>query len=395
MRSFDAVVIGGGVIGCSIAMHLAERGVKRVALLERSSLCAGNTRKSGGLIRMHYSNEPETRLALASLPYFQDWQERIGGDCGFVQTGFAMIVGPNNAERLRRRIARLRSWGVDTTAVDPAELSQLQPGVDLAGIAAAAYEPGSGYADPLATTLALADRARGLGVAVLEETPVLSIETAGDRVSGVRTVDESIAADIVVCAANTWSGSLLAPLGIALPIHARRAQVAFYQRPAALTRQLVLIDLVIGTYTRPEGATETLGGISAEAHVAPCDPDAHREEMDEGFAQATRARLAMRLPAIGRAAISRGQAGMYDMSPDTRAVIDRVQAVPGLYVAAGFSGTGFKKAPAVGARLAELITCGTATTADLDPFRLDRFALGERFASEDEYVLPGDWGHAF
>ena len=92
-QTFDAIVIGGGVIGASTAFHLAKAGIGRIVLVERKTICAGNTRKSGAIVRMHYSNDPEARLALASLPYFQHWSELVGGSCGFRPTGFAILVG--------------------------------------------------------------------------------------------------------------------------------------------------------------------------------------------------------------------------------------------------------------------------------------------------------------
>ena len=124
-RTYDAIVIGGGVIGASTAFHLAKAGVGRVALVERRTLGSGNTRKSGAIVRMHYSNDPEARLALASLPYFQHWSEVVGGSCGFRPTGFAILVGPENEARLARNVARLRTLGAETSVVRPHELREI------------------------------------------------------------------------------------------------------------------------------------------------------------------------------------------------------------------------------------------------------------------------------
>src|SRR5215210_7227075 len=140
-RTYDAVVIGGGVMGASIAFHLARAGAGRVAVVERRAVCSGNTRKSGAIVRMHYTNEHETRLALASLPYFQHWSEMVGGTCGFTRTGFLLLVGPENAERLRRNVERLQALGVNTRGIGPEELCAVQPTIDPSGVAAAAYEP--------------------------------------------------------------------------------------------------------------------------------------------------------------------------------------------------------------------------------------------------------------
>src|SRR5690242_13153024 len=106
------VVIGAGVMGASVAFHLERLGVRRVTVLERRWVAAGNTRKSGALVRMHYTDPHQARLALASLPYFHHWAELVGGDCGFKKTGYMMVVSPENAQRLRENVAMLQSVGV-------------------------------------------------------------------------------------------------------------------------------------------------------------------------------------------------------------------------------------------------------------------------------------------
>lgn len=394
--SYDAIVVGGGVIGASIAYHLARAGAGRVALVERRTICSGNTRKSGAIVRMHYTNDPEARLALASLPCFQHWGEIVGGACGFRPIGFALLVGPENAERLRRNVARLQRLGVDTQVVEPEALGEIVPTLRTDGIAAAAYEPGSGYADAVQTTRSLVAAARDLGAEIVEERPVTAIETAGGRVTGVRTAEGPLGAGVVVCAANTWAPGLLQTAGVALPVTPRRAQVAYFERPADYHgSHPVILDTTIAMYTRAHGEAEILGGAADVSGVSPSDPDAYREEPDPEFPAAVLARLAERLPALSVARYLRGEAGLYDMSPDTRAILDRVPGVEGLYVAAGFSGTGFKKAPAVGLGMAELIVRGAATSVDLAPFRFGRFAEDAPIHGEDEYVLPRSWGHAF
>jgi glycine/D-amino acid oxidase-like deaminating enzyme len=200
----------------------------------------------------------------------------------------------------------------------------------------------------------------------------------------------------VVCAANTWSPGLLRTAGVDLPVTPRRAQVAYFRRPAALaSRHHVVLDTTSAMYTRPNGPDEVLGGAAEVTGETPSDPDALAETLDADFPDAVRERLGRRIPALGDAAFVWGQAGMYDMSPDTRAILDRAPGVDGLYLAAGFSGTGFKKAPAVGLGLAELILNGQATSVDLAPFRIGRFAEGAHLHGTDEYVLPRSWGHGF
>lgn len=395
-RTYDAIVIGGGVMGASIAFHLARAGAGRVALVEARTLCAGNTRKSGAIVRMHYSNDPEARLALASLAYFQNWGEMVGGACGFQPTGFALLVGPENLDRLGRNVARLQALGVDTSVLRPDELRDVMPSLQTDGVAGAAYEPGSGYADAALTTTSLADAARRLGADILEGTPVTTIEQTGGRVSGVRTADETLSAPVVVCAANTWSPALLKTVEVDLPVVPRRAQTSYWERPATYAGpHLVVLDTTTALYTRAHGDGEILGGAADETGGPPISPDQYGEVADAGFPGEVSARMRVRVPSLGSATLARAECGLYDMSPDTRAVLDRVPGVGGLYVAAGFSGTGFKKAPAVGLGLAELITAGAATSVDLAPFRYARFEEGAPIHGDDEYVLPQSWGHTF
>jgi sarcosine oxidase, subunit beta len=395
-RTYDAIVIGGGVIGASAAFQLARAGVGRIALVERRTICSGNTRKSGAIVRMHYSNDPEARLALASLPYFQHWSDLVGGSCGFRPTGFAILVGPENRERLERNVARLRALGVDTVVLRPDELREVVPALQTEGVAAAAYEPNSGYADAVATTRSFAEAARRLGVEVLEGTTVTALASGGGRVTGLITDGEPLSAPVVVCAANTWSPALLRTVGVDLPVSSRRAQTAYFERPASYAvPHPVVLDTTTALYTRSHGDDQILGGAADETGAAPIDPDRYDERADPEFPREVAARLGARLPPLASLQLVRGEAGLYDMSPDTRAIVDAVPGLAGLDLAAGFSGTGFKKAPAVGLGLAELVTTGRATSVDLVPFRFSRFAEGDPIHGADEYVLPRSWGHSF
>ena len=385
------VVVGGGVMGCSIAFHLAERGVD-VLVLERGTVCSGMTARSGALVRMHYTNEPEARMAVCGLGYFQDWKERVGGWCGFTVTGAAILVGPGEGERLRRNVAMLRRVGVDTEAVAPAELAAEHPELDLTGVEMAAVEPGSGYADPVATTFAFASRAVDLGARIRQGVAVRGLAVAGDRVVGVDTHGGRVGADAVVLACGPWVDPLARTAGFELGITPERSQIAFFRRPGAARRHPVVIDGVLGTYFRPHAGDLSLLGVEAGHHVAVEQIDRVVEGYDHEVVAPALGRLAGRVPAFAGAPFARGHRGVYDTSADSRAVLDAAPGVAGLYVAGGFSGTGFKKSPAVGVCMAELVTQGRATTVDITPFRLGRFAEGDPIVG-DEYALPPGFGH--
>lgn len=385
------VVVGGGVMGCSIAFHLAEHGVE-VLVLERGTVCSGMSARSGALVRMHYTNQPEASMAVASLAYFQRWRERVGGWCGFTVTGAAVLVGPGEGERLRRNVAMLRRLGVDTEAVTPADLGADHPELDLDGVEMAAVEPGSGYADPVATTFAFASRAVDLGARIGQGVAVRALAVAGDRVVGVDTDDGRVGADAVVLACGPWVDPLARTAGFELGITPERSQVAFFRRPEAARRHPVVIDGVLGTYFRPHGGKLSLLGVEAGHPIGVEAIDREVEGYDHRVVAPALGRLAGRVPAFAGAPFARGHRGVYDTSPDSHAVLDAAPGVAGLFVAGGFSGTGFKKSPAVGACMAELVTQGEASTVDIHPFRIGRFAEGDPIVG-DEYRLPPEFGH--
>ena len=183
----DVVVVGGGVNGVSIAYALAARGVARVVLCEQAALANGASGRSSALVRMHYTNEWDARLAFASFPVFKHWPEIMGGPAVFTHTGFVNVVAPAYADALRKNVRMLRGIGVNTTAMTPGEHHDLQPFANVDDLGAAAWEPDSGYADPAGTVEGFRRRASELGAQILQWTPVRKILRSESRVIGVET----------------------------------------------------------------------------------------------------------------------------------------------------------------------------------------------------------------
>jgi sarcosine oxidase subunit beta len=368
--------------------------MRQVIVLDKTGLCGGMTARSGALVRMHYTNEPEARMAFASLRYFQHWDDMVGGECGFTRTGFILTVTPDNTDRLCKNVEMLQRVGVNTAVISPQELRDLQPFTQVDDLTLAAYEPESGYADPRATTTAFMRQAQRRGAMLREGVTVRAIRINAGCVVGVDTSDGRCDAPIVVVMAGPWSDRLLKTVGLDFPLTPQRAQIAFYRRPPPLaTGHMVFIDGVSGTYFRPHGDDLTLIGVGHWKPEPPPDPDHYNEANDPDFIPAAKAKAARRLAGLQQGEYARGHAGIYDVSPDSRAILDRVPGIEGLYMAAGFSGTGFKIAPAVGASLAELITQGRATSVDISPFRFSRFEENQPIRGLYEYVLPEDFGH--
>ena len=237
MPRADVVVIGGGVNGASTAFHLAGLGVKRVVLVERRHLAAGASGKSGSLVRMHYTNEHESRLAFESLAVFRDWGNRVGGECGFEPVGYLKLVIPGHADRLARNVAAQQRLGINTRVVTREELRELLPGARVDDIGGAAYEADSGYADPNATTFSLAEAARRLGAEIRTHCEVTRIVTERGRVAAVETTGGRIDTPAVVLVPGAWAAPLLEPLGLAFPLTPFRIQVSIFRWPAGFTRR--------------------------------------------------------------------------------------------------------------------------------------------------------------
>ena len=273
----DVVVIGGGVNGASIAYALASRGVRRVALVEKGALGSGASGRSSALVRMHYTNEGDARLAWASFPVFRHWEELMGGPPVFTHTGFVNVVAPPFADALRKNVAMLRGIGVDTVALSPAELLDLQPFARVDDLGAAAYEPQSGYANPQDTVEGFGRRARELGARILPWTAVTGVVRRESRVVGVETTAGRIDAGAVVVAAGAWAPRLCRELGVALPARPKAIDTAVVTRPPELADpHMVFIDNVQGSYFRPESRDLTIVGVPCQEWDVDPDTARHR-----------------------------------------------------------------------------------------------------------------------
>lgn len=372
----DAVVIGGGVMGTSILYNLVSRGVQSPVLLERTTLGAGSTGRSSGAIRMHYSTEVNAALAWESLKTYEKFDEVVGGDVGFVKTGYMVFVPGDAVDGLRHNISLQQGIGIDTQIVSREDAHELAPAFAQYDDELFAWEPRSGHADPSGTGMAYATRARELGATVLLETPATSVEIENDRVVAVTTADEGYITDTAVVATGPWSKPFMAGIGIDLPLEATRHEVFLLKRNLEeLPFHPGGADMGNMTYFRPEGADLTLVGNGNREENA--DPDTYNPRPSMDYLEDVWLRLSKRLPGIAGAEFFTGYAGLYTSTPDLHPVIDKVDGIDGLYICTGFSGHGFKLAPAVGTVMAELMLDGAASTVDITALKMDRFERGE------------------
>ena len=388
VETAEVVVIGGGVNGTSIACALASRGVKAV-LVEKGALASGASGRSSALVRMHYTNEWDARLAWASFPVFEHWSELMGGPPVFTRTGFVNVVAPPYAANLRRNVEMLRSIGVNTTALTAAELKALQPCANVEDIGGAAYEPDSGYADPAETVEGFRRRAEELGARIMQWTAVTKIDRRESRVRGVETSAGRLETEAVVLAAGAWSGRLGRDIGLDLRMRPKAIDTVAVTRPAELREpHMIFIDNVLGNYFRPEAGGLTLVGVPCQEWEI--DPDTLGTGLPPQAASRGAELLTHRIPAMERATLARGYRAFDGYSQDRHAILGRVDGIDGLYVATAFSGSGFKIAPAVGLCMAELITEGRAKTVDIEAFSLRRFALGKSVEGPYPYAPRPD-----
>ena len=380
----DYLVIGAGVMGASIAFHLARRRAGRVIVLDKGDVACGGSGRSSALVRMHYSFPPEVDLAVKSLAIFRAWPDYVGRDTHFRETGFVRIVPERDLPRLERNVAMQREHGVDARIVTRKELAEIEPDWEVGDVALAAWEPGSGYGDGAGVATDFLGRARELGAVYASATRVTSFRIEGGRAAGVETDRGPIAAPVIVSAAGPWTRPLFASVGFDLPIEPEYHEVAVLRNPAGMKdRGSACIDGITTTYFRSEvGGLTLVGDFWGRRGV---DPDAYPQSPGTDSLAGLIERVAARVPALAEAGIRRGVTGVYDVTPDFRPVIGEAPGVPGLFVCAGFSGMGFKISPAVGLTVSELLLDGRARSVDISVFAPDRFARGRPISAEWEY----------
>ncbi len=370
----EVVIIGGGVVGTSIAYHLARKGAARgVILLEKGRLGSGTTSAAVGGIRSQFSTEINIRFSLESVQFWRRFPEETGGlTADYRETGY-LFLATTAEERAMfiQNIALQNSMRVPSRLLEPRQAELLVPGLFTGDLSAAAYSAEDGRASPHEATRAFARRAREAGVRILEETEVTAIDTAGGRVRSVDTRVERIPTPVVVDAAGPWAGPVGKLAGVEVPVKPYRREIfvsePFDELPAEFPN---VIDLHAGWYVWREGAGVLMSGVK-DAHPS-YDTHVDRSGLGEVAEFAVH-----RVPSLARATFGkRAWAGLYDVSPDDHAILGAAPEVDGFYIAAGFSGHGFQHSPATGRLMAELILEGVTTGIDISPVGIARFKAG-------------------
>ena len=388
MRTADVLVVGGGVMGLSIAFQLARRGKAGVVLLETGQPGRGESGKSTAILRQHYSHALTARLAKHGIEFFSsEFRELTGSDPGHKRTGMLVVAGPKDGARLRLNVERLSEAGIETKLLSAKDLKGVSFDAAWEESTVAAFEPDAGYVNPWSVLKGLEAGCRQAGVEVRTGERVTALSLHNGRVVGVRTSRGLVSAGTVVLAAGPWSAKLARSAGLKLPLKVTRPQVASYYFGDARGRGLVFADLGRDAYWLPNpGGLTLVGGLDLRKDAPVADPDRAPEHLEPRMIGEFRRRVAGRVPSFASAIYRGGYGALYTLSPDLHPLVGR-SGLEGLVLAVGFSGHGFKLSPAVGLAVAELVADGSYSTFDLSPFRPDRFKAGTALGSAYSNVL--------
>ncbi|MBE9047231.1 FAD-binding oxidoreductase [Pleurocapsales cyanobacterium LEGE 10410] len=393
VETADIVVVGGGCIGAAIALHLAEKNAGKIILLEQKSLAHGASGKGIGIIRTHYTHPVLAELAQLSLESYHDFAERYGGyDAGFHPCGYYILVGEDDRQTLKDLVKLHRSLGIEVDLVDLDRLQDAIPALNLTDVAIAAYEPNSGYGSPPQTTIALARRAQDLGVDVRTDTPVREIKLdAEGRIERVITPSGEIATRTVVDCVGPWAKQFTEHLGLDFPVAPVVEHVVVVERPQEFSQpHPVVSDLVNLCYSRSDADQPytRIGNSNPQLHsqFKLDNADDFHGQLFPHITEELTQKLLHRYPILKSGKIVDNYSGIWAITPDYQPIIDRIEQVPGLYCAVGFSGHGYKLSPVIGKLVSQLIVGETNTlVGKLKIFRRSRFAENKLIRSQLSY----------
>ena len=381
-KTADAVVVGGGVIGCSILYHLCVQNMNDVILLEKDVLGSGSTGRSQTICRTHYSNKITSTMARDSLHIFNNFSDIVGGQSGFVNTGYIVVVNKSDEKGLNHNLRMQQELGINTSAIDTEQLGDIAPMIYTTGDELLAWEPDSGYADSYMVTTSFANRAREMGADIYLRNPVTGIEISNGAVKSVTTPDCTIETPKVIICSGPWSKEIMNSVNVEVPLSTVRHQIATIARPVdKIPNHPIIGDIAQSFSLRPEGTSMTLIGFGEdEAQV-----DSYNQGVDLDNIPSVLSRLIHRMPDMDQAYFRGGWSGLFTITPDWHPILDEVPGVKGLYCAVGFSGHGFKLAPSIGEVMSKLVVGEEISSIDINQLRFTRFEQNDVLTSSYHY----------
>ncbi len=375
-RSADVVVIGGGIVGSSIAFHLTQAGCKNVLVIERETRQGlGSTGKSMGGVRAQFATDVNIRMSAYSIPFFARFEEATGHPSGYKPHGYLfMATNEWHLDYLRKNMKRQKALGVkDVRELSTDDIRNVLPQLRSDDIIGGSFCPTDGFVDPESVMNGFMARAIERGAELWRGTQVTGIYSDHATVSGVLTSQGGVSAPVIVNAAGPWGASVARLAGVELPVQPlRRMLIPTEPFPGLPERLPMMIDMSTGWHFRQEG----LGLIMAWAH--PDEKPGFHTEFDPGYIEKSLTHAASRVPEFANLQVNprRCWAGLYEMSPDHHAILGPAPDLHGFYFANGFSGHGVMHSPATGRILADLILNGETHIIDAKDLNVQRFAEG-------------------
>ena len=393
-----AVIIGGGIVGCSVAYHLTKLGWRDVVLVERRDLSCGTTWHAAGLVGQLRSSHNLTRLARYGAVLYERLEAETGQATGFRRCGSISVA--RTAERLielKRGASMARCFGVDVEPISPGEAGKLWPLMRTDDLAGAVWIPGDGRTNPIDTTLALARGARSGGARIVENVTVTGIQRARGAASGVRTDQGDITADIVVNCAGMWGRDVGRMAGVNVPLHAAEHFYIVTEPMTGVTRELpVLRDTDGYIYVREEVGGLLMGGFEPAAKPwgmdgIPTDFKFSLLPEDWEHFRVLMEQACVRIPALETAPVRRHVNGPESFTPDNRYMLGEAPELRNFFVAAGFNSVGIASAAGAGQALAEWIVGGQPSMDlwDVDIRRFAPFQSNARYLRERTREVVG------
>jgi sarcosine oxidase subunit beta len=378
----DVVIIGGGIVGASVAFHLAERGCTDVVVVEREAQQGlGSTGKATGGVRAQFATAINIRMSRYSIDFFTRFEEATGHACGYEPAGY-LFVATNAAQfdYLKQTRARQMAEGLtNVELVGADEIARRVPGMRVDDVVGGSFCGTDGFIAPLKVMHGFMSRAVERGVRVWTETEVTGVEVAGGRIKHVETTRGRISTRAVVNASGAWAAETARLAGVEIPCVPLRRQLVSVAPAAPVPARLpMVIDMSNGFHFRPEARDLASPGVLL-AWPDDAETPGFKTDFDASFTEKVLRRARERVPQlVARATLnaSRCRAGLYELTPDHHAIIGEAPGVCGLFLANGFSGHGVMHSPATGRLLAELILDGRAELLDVSALGAERFAAG-------------------
>lgn len=376
MQSAEVVIVGGGIVGSSIAYHLTAAGCKNVLVIERETAQGkGSTGKSMGGVRAQFSTPVNIQMSLYSIPFYASFEERLGYPCGYRSQGYLFCAThQHHLDYLRANFERQIALGLkDVRLVSGDEIRSMFPQLRGDDIVGGSFCATDGFVDPYSAMIGFMTWACDHGATLWKNTEVTAIPRNG-AVEAVETTRGTIATRAVVNCAGPWAAEVAAFAGVNLPVQPLRRMLVptepFDQFPHTAP---MIIDMSNGFHFRPEALGFLLAWNDPE------ETPGFKTDFDPGFVEKILTRAADRVPCFENLGVNpkRAWAGLYEMTPDHHPILGPVEELPGFFLANGFSGHGVMHAPATGKILSDLILTGACDLVDTSLLRLSRFAEGK------------------